>query len=50
MVRRKLEYPEVMVEGQIKDLKRRKQPFKKQEEVRPGDKDINTFRQGNPKW
>ena len=42
-----LEYPDVLLEGQIKNLERRKKLFGKEEAVRPGDKDVTTFRQGD---
>ena len=45
---RELEYPEMLIEGQLKDLKRRNKIFGGSKEVRPGDKDIETFRQGEP--
>ena len=45
---RELEYPEMLIEGQLKDLKRRNRIFGGNKEVRPGDKDVETFRQGEP--
>ncbi len=46
-----LEYPEVLLEGQIKDLQPRKRIFgggqKKGDRIGKGDKDVETFRQGD---
>ncbi|QDZ19890.1 hypothetical protein HOP50_03g24070 [Chloropicon primus] len=44
---RDLEYPDVLLEGQVKNLERRKRLFGGSRPVAPGDKDIETFRQGD---
>ena len=46
---RDLEYPEVLLEGQIKNLERRRRVFggRKRGEEGKGDRDIETFRQGD---
>jgi len=46
---RTLEYPDVLLEGQIKNLERRKKIFGggEREKVGSGDRDVETFRQGS---
>ena len=44
---RALEYPDVLLEGQIQNLQRRSRLFGSSKKIEKGDKDINTFRQGD---